>query len=176
MRGGPPDLSALLLLPSFLGGSAEGGEHQDRQSGQAPEGCDNRRLWQDRGGEALCHRQGVGPQGLLPFEPPSVRPCCPPGRGWGGWVKMARHTAPCCTGPSAGIRRSGLLTSHSIGLQARFCNKLLSMLTNKKKGGLVFFKPVWAEFLGLQHLLKSLSQHVWDSWGRGCLSPSEALV
>lgn len=125
--------SALLLLPCFLGGSAEGGEHQDRQSGQAPEGCDHRRLRQDRGGEAFCNRQGVGPRDFFPLShhlcgPVALRA-----------VKTARHRAQCCTGPSAGVRWSGPLPSHSTGLQARFCNKLQSVLTNKTKGGVFFF-------------------------------------
>ncbi|EDL95846.1 peptidylprolyl isomerase B, isoform CRA_c [Rattus norvegicus] len=41
------------------GCGTEGGEHQDGQPGQAPEGCDHCRLWQDRSGETLCHCQGV---------------------------------------------------------------------------------------------------------------------
>uniref|UniRef100_A0AC11E2C6 Peptidylprolyl isomerase B n=1 Tax=Ovis aries TaxID=9940 RepID=A0AC11E2C6_SHEEP len=60
------------------GCSTEGREHQDRWSGQASEGRDDRRLWQDRGGEALCHCQRVGPQGPLPSEQLSVWPCRPP--------------------------------------------------------------------------------------------------
>lgn len=31
----------------------------------------------DRSAKALCHHQGVGPQGPLPFEPLSVWPHCP---------------------------------------------------------------------------------------------------
>lgn len=55
----PLDFYPPPFLLSFLGRGEEGGEHQDRQSGQAPEGCDHCRLRQDRSGEALCHCQGV---------------------------------------------------------------------------------------------------------------------
>lgn len=68
----------------FEGCGTEGGEHQDRQSGQAPEGRDHCRLWQDRSGETLCHCQGVeSTSGTHPSKQLSVRSRGHPHRGEG---------------------------------------------------------------------------------------------
>uniref|UniRef100_F6X2E1 Peptidyl-prolyl cis-trans isomerase B n=1 Tax=Equus caballus TaxID=9796 RepID=F6X2E1_HORSE len=149
------------------GGSAEGGDHQDRWARQAPEGCDNCRLWQDRGGEALCHRQGVGPGDFLPLSnhlcsrvaPQGVKTACHRAlrSHWPQWWHLTEWTPP--------------LTFH----RAQFCNKLLPTLTNKKKRW-VFYNLCVGSVLGpAAPPPQSVSRCAWDLWQR-VLSPLWTLA